>query len=129
MAVRQHIWSYLLPPALVLVGVLLLRLSVLSVVRVHSNALSPQITPGAVAFVFSRAELAQGRGVLFRLGIEAQQGEELALGRISRTSIDSLGQDLYWILSDDTLQHPDSRELGWIARRDVVGVVVCHFNF
>lgn len=128
MAARQRLGSYILPPALALGLVLLLRLCLFSVVRVRSSALSPQITPGAVAFVFHRAELRAGRPVLFRLPAE-HETEWLALGRIRRISSDSLGAQSYWILADDTLQHPDSRDLGWVAETKIVGAVIYHLNF
>lgn len=128
MVAWQKIWSYILPPALALGLVLLLRLTVLSVVRVYSSALSPQINPGAIVFVSHLSDLDEGSAVLFRLKATNRE-DELALGRISRMSSDSLGQPCYWVLSDDTLQHPDSRDLGWIAHPDVVGTVVYHIDY
>lgn len=128
MAARRKPWSYILPPALALGLVLLLRLSLLTVVRVHSTALSPEIRPGAVAFVWHGAELGVGQAVLLRLEGEVAEGG-LALGRICRVDVDSLGRACYWVLADDTLQHPDSRHLGWIARPDIVGGVVYHVHF
>lgn len=128
MTPRRKIWSYVLPPAIALGVVVLLRLWVFAVVKVHSSALAPELMPGAVAFVFRPAEPAVGRAVLFHFGrSHSDQGQ--ALGRIRELSVDSLGTPSYWVLADDTLQHPDSRDLGWIARPSIVGTVVYHINF
>lgn len=125
---RGRTLKYLLPPLLALVVALLLRMSVFTVVHVRSGALEPDIRSGEVAFVLRQGYYEVGDVLMFRPS-HPECRVDFALGRVERLEEDSTSSVVrYWVLTSDTLQHPDSRDLGWLEPEYISGRVLLHFG-